>query len=156
MSKLTIRDANGDDMPDLVEMYMDLITYAYPYREYAPKIVFYEIVLSWFASEDRIRIVENDTEKVAFSLVTMNNAGGATDSYLDAEVTYVKEKYRKGRAAHMIYNDVYQFGIEVGLGIMSTSTPDSSPLVDKRFGSKHTFNHYEVPKEVILSINKVN
>jgi len=154
MSKLRVRPVDADDVPELVEMYMDLVSFAYPTRMRAPKIVFYEIVLEWFTRKDRIRIVENGEESVGFSLVTRHNAGGAVETYLDAEVTYIKEKYRKGRGAYLIYNDVFEFAKKMGMGIMSTSTPDSSPIVNKRFGAEHAFNHYEVPKEFILNLDK--
>lgn len=155
MSKLRVRTVDADDIPQLVEMYMDLVSFAYPTRERAPKIVFYEIVLEWFVRKDRIRIVCNEEENVGFSLVTKHNAGGAVETYLDAEVTYIKEKHRKGRGAYLIYNDVFEFAKKMGMGIMSTSTPDSSPIVNKRFGAQHAFNHYEVPKDFINSINKL-
>jgi len=151
---MKLREATADDIPELVEMYIDLVTIAYPTRRIAPQIIFYEIVVNWIGKNHRVMVTYNDIEITGFSYTGYNNAGGLTETMLDAEITYVKEQYRKTRAAYLIYNDVFEFAIESNMGIMSTSTPESSPIVSKRFGAEHTFNHWEVPTEHINNLNK--
>ena len=154
---MNLREIEPYDIDVLVEMYYDLIGYAYPNRERKSIDKYYKAVQEWYEQPglNRVRIVEKDDVPVGFSLATYVNAGGLTEIYINAEVTYVKEEYRNTKAAFLLYNDVYRFAQDEEMGIESTSTPASSPIVQKRWGANHMFNHFEVTKEQIRNSKKI-
>lgn len=151
---MKIRKATVEDIPVLVEMYIDLVTIAYPKRRIAPPIIFYDIVVDWILTEKRVRVTYNNTELTGFSYISTNNAGGLTETLLDAEISYVKVEYRKSRAAYLIYKDGFDYALSMNMGMMSTSNIESSPIVGKRFGAENTFLHWEIPSEYINNLNK--
>jgi len=139
----TLEQPQPDDIPVLVDMYQDLLTHAYPDRELASKLTLYKIVLSWFNDDDRIRVVIKDNMIVGFSLARFENAGGATEMVINADITYIYAPFRKTKAAFLLYNDLVDYAKRCNLIIMSTSTPESAPIVEKRWNTKTTFHHIE-------------
>ena len=141
--KYTLEEPSAHDIPVIVDMYHKLLEVAYPDREIASYLTLYKIVLSWFNEDDRLRLVLADKNVAGFSLVRFNNAGGATEMILDADITYLYEEFRKTRAAYIMYTDIVDYATRCDLILMSTSTPESSPIVEKRWGARVTFNHLE-------------
>ena len=158
MSKMSIRQIDINTSEDVIKeitlMYMSLIKIVYPDRIHSAETVYKGIVLRWLVQQQRVSIIEKENEIIGFSVIGWHNVGGATDWYLDAEISFVKEEYRKSRAAYIMYKDGIDYAISEGLGIMSTSNPDSSPIIQKRYNSKHLFNHFEISTQSINSINK--
>lgn len=145
MAKTIVRLATGDDIPELVNMHRELIQTVYPSRRIAPTDRFYSLVVDWFVQDYKVSVAENDGEILGYSLIGSHDAGGVVEKYLDAEVVFVKEAYRNTRAAYLLYKVGYDLAEELNMGIMSTSNPDSAPIVEKR-GAIHTFNHYELAR----------
>lgn len=155
---ITIREAKGEDIHEITTMYNDLLHIAYPNRKISALEFLYRQVTDWIIKNEFILVSHDDKidRITGFILVRENNAGGLTEVILDAEITYVKPEHRKSRAAYLLYNTGFNYAKLRGLGIMSTSTEESSPIVTKRFGAKKSFNHFETSKEYINSINKEN
>lgn len=151
---MNIRPAEGNDIPELVQMYRSLLVIAYPQRRIAPTEVLYGLVVQWFKNKDTITIVYNDDGLVGFTLMNFNNAGGSTETVIDAEISYVKPQYRKSRAAYLLYKEGLKYAVHMGMGVMSTSNPDSAPIMKKRYNAELTFSHFEIPADYIQNLKK--
>lgn len=151
---MKIRPAKGSDIPELVQMYKELLEIAYPQRKIAPIEILYQIVSDWFSNKSKITIAYDEDTIVGYTLMTYNNAGGATETVLDAEISFVKEEYRKSRAAYLLYKEGLKYAIFMGMGVMSTSNPDSAPIMKKRYNSELTFAHFEISTEYIKKLKK--
>lgn len=103
-----IRTATIDDIEELVYMYYDLIATAYPRRKQTSIAFYYNNVIEWFKNSWDVFITYDGENITGFTLGYLDNYNGIIEPYYKADIAYVKEKYRNGRSAFLLYNTVLE------------------------------------------------
>lgn len=147
---MKIREANIGDLREIVEMYQDLIKWVYPNRGHSSYEAFCDFCVELLSSDTKTVYVTYKQDVITgFSVIGYDNGGGLTDIVVNAEVAYVKEPYRKTKAAYLQYMKVYKFAQESKMGLMTIANPTSAEISAKRFGSETLFTHIEVSRKTI-------
>jgi len=151
-----IREAQGKDIPQITEMYYELLKVVYPKRELKPIENMYHHVVSWVLNEEFLIVTEEKNILTGFALVRETDTFGLTEPILDAELIYIKPDYRYSRHPYQLYNAVFDYAKYKGMAISALSFPEASNILEKRFGAEKSFEIYETPKEFVLNINNRN
>ena len=147
---MKIREATTGDLHEIIEMYQDLIKWVYPKRAHGSYEDFYDFCTDLILTDTKyVFVTYNEQEITGFSVIGFDDAGGLTEIVVNAEVAYVKEAYRKTKAAYLQYMKVYKYAQQTRMGLMTIANPSSAEISAKRFGSEVLFTHIEVPRKTI-------
>jgi len=113
---MTLRKATLEDFTELVLMYKDLIKTVYHNMKLSDDIFFYGAVIEWFKLNKDIIIAEHEGNIAGFTLAYVENLQ-IVEPYYFGDIAYVKPEYRKTRCAYLLYNNVVNFGKELGLKV---------------------------------------
>jgi len=113
-----IRPAKLTDYNELVEMYKDLIDIVYEGFEKGEDIFFHGTVQQWFQNQRDVIVCEKDGEITGFSLAYIEDLGFLKPYYF-GDIAYVKPKYRKGRSAYLLYNNVVKYADQQNLSLVA-------------------------------------
>ena len=130
---MKIRIGTITDYDELVEMFTDLIRTVYDGFEIGESIFFHGAVQGWFKDNKDIVICETDDGTITgFSLGYVEDIGIVRPYYF-GDIAYVKEKYRKGRSAYMLYNNIVDYSESLGLALMAKAyvSEENKDQVDK-------------------------
>ena len=145
-----IRNATIGDYEEIVEMYYELMKVCFPHRKLGAKIFFYEKIRNWFYNKNNeLRVVQKDDEIIGFSMCYVDNIEMITEDVLNADMVYIKPKYRKTRAAYLIWDTLVNRAKELGIGMTTLATPEASKVTLKRYNTKIAFIMIEAAKEDI-------
>lgn len=139
---MKLRPALLIDFTELAEMYKDLARIVYDGSELKEDIFFHGIVIKWFEMNRDIVVCETDDGKIAgFTLAYIEDIG-IIDPYYYGDIAYVKEEYRKTKAAYLLYNNVVTYGKSLGFRVIAKAyvangNIDQVDKIQKRFGSPH-------------------
>lgn len=112
---MKLRHATVRDYTELVQMYKGLCSTVYHDMKLGEDIVFYGAVIEWFRACRDIVIAETDDGNIAgFTLAYVENIL-IVEPYYYCDIAYVKQEYRKSRAAYMLYNNCVNYAKELGL-----------------------------------------
>ena len=137
---MKIRNAKLEDYSELVEMYKSLIDTVYEGFEKGEDIFFHGSVQGWFQDKKDIIICETDDGIIAgFSLSFIEDLG-FLKPYLYGDILFVKESFRKGRTAHLLYNNVVNYADQIGLPLIAKAYignggEDKVDKIQSKFGS---------------------
>lgn len=116
---MKLRPAELSDYTELAKMYKELSRIVYFNFELKDDIYFYGIVMDWFKFEKNVVVCETDDGKIAgFTLAYVEDIG-IIDPYYYGDVAYVKEEYRKTKAAYLLYNNVVKYGKSLGMKVIA-------------------------------------
>lgn len=137
---IKVRRADYDDIEDLANMYYDLIAFVYPNRKQTQKLYYYNNVLNWFKNGFDIFVSYNEEETTGFSVAYFDDFGGVVEPFYKADIAFVKEKYRLGKSAYLLYNN----GIKSSNGsiIETNALVGRASKMASKFGEE-IFNVYE-------------
>ena len=113
---MILRPATLNDFVELVQMYKDLIKTVYHNMNLSEDIYFYGAVIEWFKQKKDIIIAEQDGVIAGFTLGYVENLQ-IVEPYYFGDIAYIKPEFRKSRAAYMLYNNVVNYGKELGLKV---------------------------------------
>ena len=118
---MKIRIATIADHEVLVEMFTDLITTIYKGFTLGQPFFFHRQVIAWFEKGNDVIICEkNDGTVVGFSMGYVDDIG-FIERYYKGEIAYVKEEFRNGRGAYMLYNNLANYAEQQGMKIISSA-----------------------------------
>ena len=87
-------------------MYKDLLTITYPNLKIGEQIHIDRNVNDWFmANRDIMVSITNDGEITGFAVSYLVSLV-VVEPYLLGDIAYVKEPFRRGRSAYLLYHDV--------------------------------------------------
>ena len=133
---MKLRPATLKDYNELVEMFKDLIAVVYKGFNLGSDIYYHGTVQDWFKSNKDIVICETkDGEVAGFTLAYVENIGIVQDYYF-GDIAYVKPKFRKGRAAYLLYNNVVDYADQLGLPLVAKAFmgDDRVDKIQSKFG----------------------
>lgn len=139
---MIIRPSKLSDYKELVDMYKELISITYDGMTLGEDIFFYGVVTEWFKANKNIVICETDDGDIAgFTLAYMEDIG-VVEPYYYGDIAYVKPKYRKTKAAYLLYNNVVQFGKSLGVRVIAKAyvgggNKDNVDKIQSKFGNPH-------------------
>lgn len=145
---MVVRDYNPNDFEEVVKMYHSLVVEIYKNHKIKPIQYFYTNVIRWLEFKYDIIITEHNGKITGFALGFIDAMGGIVDDYYQAEIVYVKPKYRKSRSAYLLIHTLVNYADNLGLLIAANASEvtESSKIVNK-LGTK-TYTHYErLPNE---------
>lgn len=128
---MNIRKFELRDFEEVVEMYRLLTCEIYPDRQIGSKYFFYRAVMSWIDSGKDIIVCEKDKDIIGFTMSGIDQCGGITEQVYSGEIAYVKEDYRKTRAAYLLYHNVSDYATEQGLRLIANAYLGGNDKVDK-------------------------
>ena len=133
------------DFEGLVDMYYDFTKEVYPNRKVGNRYFFYKAVQKWIASEADVVISIVDGNISGFSMCYEDMFGGLTETVYQCDICYVRERYRKGRSAYMLYNNSYSYAKDKGLIVNVSARVENGvdKLVASHFKLTETFKTYE-------------
>ena len=113
---MILRPATLGDFTELVTMYKDLIKTVYHDMKLSDDIYFYGAVIEWFKKGKDIIIAEQDGVIAGFTLAYVENLQ-IIEPYYFGDIAYIKPEFRKTRCAYMLYNNVVDYGKQLGLRV---------------------------------------
>jgi len=141
----TVRPFKLDDFEVLVDMYYAFNKEVYPNRRIGQKYFFYKAIQEWVAQGADIVMSVVDDNLSGFSMCYEDDFGHLTQSVYQCDICYVKERYRKGRSAYMLYNNSYTYAKEKGLIVNVSARVENKvdKLVGSHFDLTETFKTFE-------------
>lgn len=116
---MKLRLAEPKDYLELVDMYKKLIIITYDQFKIMEDIYFHGTVQSWFSDKKDIVIAEADNGEIAgFSLSYIEDLA-VVEKYYHGDLMYIHKKYRKGRAAYLLYHNMLKYAEDNRLPIMA-------------------------------------
>lgn len=115
-------------------------------RKIGSKYFFYKEVNNWINSRKDIIIAEDkDFNIVGFSLCYKDDCGGLTETVYTCDYCYIKEEFRKTRAAYMLYTNGYNYAKESKLNLVTNGRVENgvSKMMNKHFDLTSMFINYE-------------
>jgi len=142
---MTIRKATTADYIEIVEMYKQLIQTVYHNMKIKDDIYFYGTVIEWYKANRDIVVAEKDGVITGFTLAYVEDIA-VIEPYYYGDIAYIKPEFRKTRAAYLLYNNVVNYGKELGLKVEARAFigNGNENMVDKiqaKFG-KQEFIHF--------------
>lgn len=133
------------DFEEVVSMYYDFYREVYPNRKIGDKYFFYKRIMTYINDNSDIILAEDNGKVCGFSLSFINMNGGLTEKTYNGEIVYVKERYRKGRSAYLLYDNVSNYAKELGLTLVANGlvTNGVSDMISKHFDCKEMFINFE-------------
>lgn len=135
---MILRPATLSDFQELVMMYKDLIKTIYHNMKLSDDIFFYGTVIEWFKQKKDIIVAEKDGIIAGFSLAYIENLL-IIEPYYFGDLAYVKPEFRKTKCAYLLYNNVVNYGKELGLKVearafIGNGNVDRIDKIQSRFG----------------------
>ncbi len=116
---MTIRIATLDDYEEICEMYRELLYITYEGMEIGKKIHTDQCVYAWFMANRDINVtVSEDGEITGFTVAFIQNLM-VVESYYYGDLAFVKEDFRRSRAAYLLYNAIVERAKILELPIMA-------------------------------------
>ena len=139
-----LRNMKLSDYEEVVDMLYMFYKEVYNDRKIGIKYRFYEKVIDWVNNKLDIIVSIHNDNITGFSLC-YKVTDGLTESYYMCDIAYVKEEYRKGRSAYMLYNNAKQYANENNLRIVTNSRIENgvSDMVKKHFKLEQKFIQME-------------
>ncbi len=145
---ITLRVADIKDYEEIVAMYKELVKEVFKGFELGEDIFFYGIVSNWFKDgKDVVVSVDNET-LTGFSLAYVEDLG-MVKPYYQGDIIYVKDEYRKGRSAYLLYNNGVDYADSKGLPIIAKAYVGGVNKIDKimdRFGEPLFVEYKRLPQ----------
>lgn len=134
-----------DDYEQVVDMFYDFSKDVYSNRKIGAKYFYYRAVSQWINDKKDIVVVEDKGKLVGFTLAYIDDLRGLTEPVYQGDICYVKEEYRKTRAAYMLYKNVYNYGKEQGMIVSSNGRISNGidKMVLKHFKAEAKFTTIE-------------
>ena len=134
-----------NDFEDVVSMYRSFTFELYPNRKIGAKYFFYKKVMEWIDKDAHIIIAMSDGKTVGFSLCYIDDFSGLTEPVYQCDLAYVIPEKRRSRAAHMLFNNGYEFAREHGLKVNTSCRAENGTdkMVQKHFGLSKTMTTLE-------------
>lgn len=118
---MKLRPATIADHEELVEMFTDLINTIYKGFKIGEPFFFHRAVIAWFENgKDVVLCEKDDGTIVGFSMGYIEDIG-FIERYYKGEIAYVKDEFRKGRGAYMLYNNLADYARQQGMQIISSA-----------------------------------
>ena len=137
---IKLRPATLDDYNELRTMYKDLLRIVYSDMEIGKDIHIDASVADWFVQKKDVIISEtSDGEVTGFSVAWLTELG-IVEPYYYGDIAYVKEEYRKGRSAYLLYNNVVDYAtIQLGVPVVAKAfvgdgQADKVAKIQSKFG----------------------
>lgn len=132
------------DYEEVVNMLYEMNKEVYQDRVIGHKYSYYMNVSDWITNKLDIYIAEKDGEICGFTMSYIDTYYGLTEPLYRGELAYVKPKYRRGKAAYLLYNNIVSKAKELGLIIVSHSRIENKvdKMVEKHFNA--------VPKYTVI------
>jgi hypothetical protein len=145
---MKLRPATIHDYLELVEMFKELIATVYDGLEIGEEIFFHRTVHSWFTAKRNVIISETDDGIITGFTVGYIEDIGIVKPYYYGDLAFVKEKYRRGRSAYLLYNNVVDYAEQLNLPLMAKAfvTEENKDKVDKiqaRWGKPRFVEYYK-------------
>lgn len=130
---------------ELVDMYYEFTKEVYPDRKIGFKYSFYLAISEWINKKHDIVLAMNNDTVCGFSMCYVDEVDGLTEPMYRAEIAYVKPKYRRGRAAYMLYNNAYKYSKDIDMKIITLSriSNGTDKMVEDKFNLTKTYTMYE-------------
>lgn len=140
-----IRPFRLSDFESVVNMYYDFIMEIYPNRKTGDKYFFYKAVERWINQKADIVVSLVNKEISGFSMCYLDDFGGLTEAIYQCDTCYVKDSFRNGRSAYMLYNNGYSYAKDKSLTISVGARVEYgvNKLVADHFDLIETFKTYE-------------
>jgi len=123
-----------DDLEEVVDMYMKKASENFSDRKIGNKYFFYKKIINTVESDKVIMIVVDNDVIAGFTISSIDYNEGLTEPIMYGEAIYVKEEYRKSKAAHMLINSGREAALKVGVKGYLAVTPETSEMYRERFG----------------------
>jgi len=142
---VSLRKMELRDYEQVVNMHIDFIATIYPNRELGEYIHFYNMVSAWINHQKHIYVTEKDGELTGYSVSSVDYNHGLTEPVYFGEIAYVKPKYRKGKSAYLLYNNVVNIADELGLRLTANAfiSKDKIDQIQEKFSGEPQFIVYE-------------
>lgn len=142
---MILRNATLADFTELVLMYKDLTKIVYHNLKINDDIFFYGTVIEWFRRKRDIVIADDNGTIAGFTLAYVEDLQ-IVEPYYYGDIAYVKPEYRKGRCAYLLYNNVVNYGKELGLKVeakafIGNGNQNKVDKIQSKFG-KPEFIHF--------------
>lgn len=149
---MKIRNANLEDYEELVFMYKELTKVVYEGFEIGEDIFFYGAVQKWFQNKKDIIICEKDDGTITgFSLAKIEDVG-IVKPYYFGEIVFVKEEFRKGRSAYLLYNNGANYAKELGIPVLSKAfvgnNENKVDQIQAKFGEPFFIEYKQLNKKI--------
>ena len=133
---------------DVVDMFYSFMKEVMHTRKIQAKYFFYKEVIEWIRQGYHIVIAEDKGVVVGFSMCRTDNMNNLTEDVYVCDYCYVKEDYRKTKAAHMMFNNSYKFAKENNYIVSVNGRIENgvSEMIGKHFGLKPKFTIFEGEK----------
>lgn len=116
---ITLRPAVLADYEELVAMYKELLKVVYHGLEIGEDIFVHGAVQNWYQKNNDIVIAENEAGVITgFSSAYVEDIG-VVQPYYYGDLLYIKEEFRKGRSAYLLYNNVVDYAKKKGLPVIA-------------------------------------
>ena len=140
-----IRPFQLTDFEEVVSMYHSFLVEIYPNRRIGTKYFFYKAVEKWVNNKADIVVSIVDGNISGFSMCYEDMFGGLTEPIYQCDICYVKDEFRKGRSAYMLYNNGFHFARDKGLTLSVGARVENGvhKLVANHFDLTETFKTYE-------------
>jgi len=140
-----LRQFQLDDYETVVRMIHELYKETMSHKVINPIYFYYKEVMEWINRGYHIIVATRDNKVVGFSMSYVNDTRGLTESIYQCEYCYVDKEYRNTRASHLLYNNAFNKGKDLGLMVSVTNSIDNgmSDMVEKHFGHSPKFTIME-------------
>ena len=142
---MILRKFTLSDYEEIVDMYYDFIKEVYSTRKIGSKYFFYRKINEFISDKCDIVIAEKDGIISGFTVSKIDDMGGITEPVYDGMIAYIKPKFRKGRTAYMLYNNVSEYAKELGIPLVSNSRIENgvNKMIKKHFNVQEKYIMFE-------------
>ena len=134
---------------DVVDMYYSFMVELFgDKRKINPKYFYYKAVQDWILNKQHIVLVVSKGDVVGFSKCFIDDMNGLTEPIYNADICYVKEKYRNTRAGYLLYHNGYNMAKELNLTLVANARVENGvdKMIEKHFDLERMFINYEGKK----------
>ena len=141
----TLRRMLLPDFEEVVDMYYNFTKEVFPERTVGERYFFYKEVMSWIDNRRDVILVVKDDTIVGFSMCYIDDNSGLTNPIYNGVIAYVKQDYRKTRAAYMLYKNMSDYANELKMTITANGlvTNGVSNMIGKHFECNEMFMNFE-------------
>lgn len=142
---MILRKFNLNDYEKLVDLYYDFHKEVYSNREIGAKYFYYKKVIGLINDKYDIIVLYEGDDMIGFTLAKIDHMEGLTEKIYSGDIAYVIPSKRKGRAAYMLYKNVYNYAKEIGLKIVSNGRIENgvSDMIEKHFNATPRYTIFE-------------
>ena len=116
---MILRPATLKDYEEIVAMYKELLKAVYPHIKLGEDIFIYGAVQSWYQTKKDIVLCENKDGIITGFTMAYIEEIGVVEPYYFGDIAYVKQEFRKGRSAYLLYNNVVTFSKRLGIPLIA-------------------------------------